>query len=40
MDETLPDTKAIIAPVPKVDVTREDRHKSILAADISHFVVQ
>ncbi|KAJ5591925.1 uncharacterized protein N7459_002294 [Penicillium hispanicum] len=40
MDETLPDDKAITAPVPTVNVTTEDRHKSVLAADISHFVVQ
>ncbi|KAJ5257686.1 hypothetical protein N7524_009242 [Penicillium chrysogenum] len=40
MDETLPDSKAITAPVPIVDVATEDRHKSVLAADITHFVVQ
>ena len=40
MDETLPDDKAITAPVPIVDVTTEDRHKSLLAADINYFVVQ
>lgn len=40
MDETLPDDKAITVPVPIIDVTTEDRHKLVLAADISHFVIQ
>jgi hypothetical protein len=30
----------LTAPVPIVDVATEDRHKSVLAADITHFVVQ
>lgn len=40
MDISLPDDKAITVPVPTIDVTTEDRHKSVPAADISHLVVQ
>ncbi|KAJ5110876.1 hypothetical protein N7532_001411 [Penicillium argentinense] len=40
MDETIPDDKVITAVVPTADVITEDRHKSVRASDISHFVVQ
>lgn len=37
---TLPDDKAITAPVPPVDVTVEDRFKAFPVEDITHIVVQ
>lgn len=40
MDDTLPDDKAITAPVPPVDVTVEDRFKAFPVEDITHIVVQ
>ncbi|KAL3262233.1 hypothetical protein ABHI18_002954 [Aspergillus niger] len=40
MDETLPDDKAITVPVPAVDLTVENRFRTLNVADISHFVVQ
>jgi hypothetical protein len=40
MDDTLPDDKAITAPVPPVDVTVEDRFKAFPVDDITHIVVQ
>ncbi|EPS34446.1 hypothetical protein PDE_09410 [Penicillium oxalicum 114-2] len=40
MDETLPDDRAILAPVPTVDLTVEDRFRTLKTADISHVVVQ
>lgn len=40
MDETLPDNRAITAPVPTVDVTAEVRNQGLEAGAISHFVVQ
>ncbi|PLB43291.1 hypothetical protein P170DRAFT_481240 [Aspergillus steynii IBT 23096] len=40
MDETLPDDKAITAPVPIVYMAVEDQYKSVQAADLTHFVVQ
>lgn len=40
MDETLPDSKAIIVPVPMAKVAAEDRYEAFQVANISHFVVQ
>lgn len=40
MDRSLPDDKAITVPVPIVDVTAEAQSESLVAADITHFVVQ
>ncbi|KID93350.1 hypothetical protein MAJ_10688, partial [Metarhizium majus ARSEF 297] len=40
MDETLPDNRAITAPVPTVDITAEVRNQGLEAAAISHFRFQ
>ena len=40
MDETLSDDRAILAPAPTVDLTVEDRFRTLKTADISHVVVQ
>lgn len=40
MDETLPDNKAITVPIPAVDLTVENRFRTLNVADISHIVVQ
>jgi hypothetical protein len=40
MDDTLPDSQAILTPVPTFILAVEDQYKALSVADISHFVVQ
>ncbi|KAL4802040.1 hypothetical protein BDV18DRAFT_164548 [Aspergillus unguis] len=40
MDKTLPDDRAILAPVPTVELTVEDRFRTVKTSDVSHVVVQ